>query len=57
MIVHWEHDDVAPLLSLWLESTIAGHPFIEERYWHESQPLVQEVISHLHKPGSGTIRR
>jgi len=43
MIARWNHNDVTPLLSLWLESTIAGHPFIEERYWHESQPLVQDV--------------
>lgn len=43
MIEHWNHDDISPLLSLWLESTIAGHPFIDERYWHESQPIVRDV--------------
>lgn len=43
MIVPWNHNEVAPLIALWLESTIAGHPFIEERYWHESQSLVEDV--------------
>ena len=37
------HSDMAPLLALWLESTIHAHPFIPERYWHESEEIVRDV--------------
>lgn len=43
MIVRWRHDDIDLLLSLWLESTIAGHPFIDERYWYDSKSVVRDV--------------
>lgn len=43
MIRKWQNSDTAPLLALWLESTIDAHPFIAERYWRESEPLVREV--------------
>jgi len=43
MIRKWQNNDRSPLLALWLESTIYAHPFIEESYWHESEPLVRDV--------------
>ncbi|VYU10337.1 N-acetyltransferase [Metakosakonia massiliensis] len=43
MIVEWNSKETAPLLSLWLESTIYAHPFISESYWRESEPLVRDV--------------
>lgn len=36
-------DDLAPILALWMDSTIYAHPFIEERYWRESEPIVRDV--------------
>jgi putative acetyltransferase len=43
MIREWLSDDTAPLLSLWLESTTAAHPFINPRYWLESEAMVRDV--------------
>ncbi|MRS16439.1 N-acetyltransferase [Enterobacteriaceae bacterium RIT691] len=43
MIRKGDKRDIPPLLTLWLESTIFAHPFIEERYWYESEPLVRDV--------------
>ncbi|MGU3525393.1 N-acetyltransferase [Enterobacteriaceae bacterium C23F] len=43
MIRKWQSSDRSPLLKLWLESTIYAHPFIEESYWRESEPLVRDV--------------
>jgi len=43
MIRKWQSSDRQPLLTLWLKSTIFAHPFIEESYWHESEPLVRDV--------------
>jgi putative acetyltransferase len=43
MIQKWQSNDINPLLKLWLESTIFAHPFIDERYWHESEPIVRNV--------------
>lgn len=36
-------DDLAPILALWMESTIYAHPFIEESYWRESESIVRDV--------------
>lgn len=33
MIRKWDTEDTAPLLALWLDSTIHAHPFISESYW------------------------
>ncbi|MEL0551607.1 MULTISPECIES: N-acetyltransferase [Enterobacteriaceae] len=43
MIRKWDANDTAPLLTLWLESTIHAHPFIREAYWHESLAVVRDV--------------
>lgn len=43
MIRAWRNKDLSPLLNLWLESTIYAHPFIEVRYWHESEALVRDA--------------
>lgn len=43
MIRESRSSDLAPLLALWLESTIYAHPFIAERYWHESEAIVRDV--------------
>ncbi|QCR34600.1 N-acetyltransferase [Nissabacter sp. SGAir0207] len=41
MIRPFRPPDLEPLMALWLESTTAGHPFIDPRYWRESAPLVR----------------
>lgn len=43
MIRKWQSDDPAPLLSLWLESTTAAHPFINADYWRENEAMVRDV--------------
>ena len=43
MIREFHSADMTPLLALWLESTIYAHPFIAERYWHESEAVVRDV--------------
>ena len=43
MIHKWQSDDLAPLLSLWLESTTEAHPFIDANYWKESESIVRDV--------------
>ncbi|WP_318365767.1 N-acetyltransferase [Enterobacter sp.] len=43
MIHEWHNNDTAPLLALWLESTTFAHPFIDEKYWQESEALVRDV--------------
>lgn len=43
MIHKWQSNDTAPLLKLWMDSTIFAHPFIEELYWRESEPIVRDV--------------
>lgn len=43
MIEEWDNTDLSPLLALWLESTIYAHPFIEERYWYDSEALVRDA--------------
>jgi putative acetyltransferase len=35
-------EDIERLMALWLPSTIAAHPFVAEKYWHESAALVRE---------------
>lgn len=42
MIRPYRTDDLDALVSLWLRSTIAAHPFIAESYWHESESLVRD---------------
>ncbi|WP_227318619.1 N-acetyltransferase [Cedecea davisae] len=43
MIRRFELSEMDALMALWLESTIAGHPFIAESYWRESENLVRNV--------------
>jgi len=43
MIRAWHNKDTTKLLNLWLESTRYGHPFINERYWYESEAIVRDV--------------
>ncbi len=43
MIKPWHAEDIAPLLALWLDSTIHAHPFIAEQYWRDSLPVVRDV--------------
>ncbi|WP_449545917.1 N-acetyltransferase [Lelliottia amnigena] len=43
MIRKWQSEDTAPLLSLWLESTTDAHPFIDAKYWVESEALVRDA--------------
>ncbi|POT55571.1 N-acetyltransferase [Citrobacter amalonaticus] len=43
MIRESHSSDMAPILALWLESTIHAHPFIREAYWRESEEIVRDV--------------
>ncbi|TMV36954.1 GNAT family N-acetyltransferase, partial [Salmonella enterica subsp. enterica serovar Kentucky] len=43
MIRKSQSEDMASILALWMQSTIYAHPFIEERYWHESEAIVRDV--------------
>ncbi|WP_342323110.1 N-acetyltransferase [Kosakonia sp. BYX6] len=43
MIRAWRSPDLTPLLSLWMESTCFAHPFINDRYWQESEALVRDA--------------
>ncbi len=45
MIRKWDTEDTAPLLALWLDSTIHAHPFISESYWRDSVAVVQGCLS------------
>ncbi|WP_253380995.1 N-acetyltransferase [unidentified bacterial endosymbiont] len=42
MIRTWQSENTEPLLSLWLESTIQAHPFIDAGYWKESVSTVRD---------------
>ncbi|WP_192456598.1 N-acetyltransferase [Musicola keenii] len=41
MIRDFHPQDVEQLIPLWLESTTRAHPFINPRYWQESEELVR----------------
>lgn len=43
MIRKWNTNRFDSLLELWLESTTYAHPFIAERYWQESLPIVRDT--------------
>ena len=43
MIRESKAEDLPSILALWMESTIHAHPFIEERYWRESESVVRDV--------------
>ena len=43
MIRPYRDHDLAPLMQLWLKSTILAHPFIREDYWRESASAVRDV--------------
>ena len=43
MIRESKAEDIPAILTLWMESTIHAHPFIEERYWRESESVVRDV--------------
>lgn len=43
MIRKWTTNQFEPLITLWLESTIDGHPFIAQQYWQESLPIVRDT--------------
>ncbi|NDO82617.1 N-acetyltransferase [Citrobacter sp. NCU1] len=43
MIRESQSNDMAPLLALWMKSTQYAHPFIEARYWQESEQIVRDV--------------
>ena len=43
MIRESKAEDLPAILTLWMESTIHAHPFIEERYWRESESVVRDV--------------
>lgn len=43
MIFPYQEYQLDTLMGLWLESTIKGHPFIAESYWHDSLSVVRDV--------------
>lgn len=42
MISRYRPHQLDDVMALWLESTLSGHPFIDERYWHESYAVVRD---------------
>ncbi len=36
--------DIEAIMLLWLRSTLAAHPFIDESYWYESAAMVRETF-------------
>lgn len=42
MIRPYNSNDLEQVMSLWLDSTISAHPFIDAGYWHQVKPLVAE---------------
>ncbi len=53
MIRKWDTKDTAPLLALWLDSTIHAHPFISESYWRDSVAVVRDVYLPAASTGLG----
>ncbi len=53
MIRKWDTEDTAPLLALWLDSTIHAHPFISESYWRDSVAVVRDVYLPAASTGLG----
>lgn len=43
MIRLYQPQDLEPLMNLWLTTTTEAHPFIEQSYWLDSEPLVRNV--------------
>lgn len=43
MIRLYQPQDLEPLMSLWLTTTTEAHPFIDQSYWLDSEPLVRNV--------------
>ncbi|WP_300001243.1 N-acetyltransferase [uncultured Cedecea sp.] len=43
MILPFKPHQLDALMSLWLDSTISGHPFIDPGYWHDSCSVVRDV--------------
>lgn len=41
MIRSYQSDDLAEIMAIWLDTTISAHPFIDENYWREAKPLVE----------------
>lgn len=42
MIRRSDDADLDSIMLLWLRSTLAAHPFIDESYWYESASMVRE---------------
>ncbi len=54
MIRKSQSEDMASIiLALWMKSTIYAHPFIEERYWHESEVLYATSFTRRANLGMG----
>lgn len=43
MIRLYQPQDLEQLMSLWLTTTTEAHPFIDQRYWLDSEPLVRNI--------------
>ena len=43
MIRTWHNQNLSPLINVWMESTRFAHPFIDARYWQESEAVVRDT--------------
>lgn len=43
MIRLYQPQDIEQLMNLWLTTTIEAHPFIDQSYWLDSEPLVRNI--------------
>lgn len=43
MIRIYQPQDLEPLMNLWLTTTTQAHPFIDQSYWLDSEPLVRNI--------------
>lgn len=44
MIRDYKAEDLNAIMTLWLETNIAAHPFIDPNYWYEHAPIVRKVL-------------
>ncbi|WP_330873420.1 hypothetical protein [Rouxiella chamberiensis] len=56
MIRRSDDADLDPIMLLWLRSTLAAHPFIDESYWYESASMVRESFYRRPLPGLPVLR-
>ena len=43
MIRKLEKEDINNIMEIWLDSTIKGHDFIDEKYWRDNYFKVRDI--------------